>query len=137
MCYAPVLLYPVGGFLIASDRHNSPDGSPFVPPADIVFPAIFAGTLQFLGLVPSGPMEAALDLCSGTGIAAMMMGRTAGRAVAADITARATHFAHFNRLLNDCPNVAIVQGDLYAPVAGRPSISSWRTRRMSRRSTTR
>ena len=116
--YAPVLLYPVGGFLIASDRHDSPDGVPFVPPADIVFPAIFAGTLRFLQLLPSGPMEAALDLCSGSGIAAMVLGRTAGRAVAADITARATHFAHFNRLLNDCRNVAVVQGDLYTPVAG-------------------
>ena len=117
--YAPVLLDPVSGFLIASDRHNSPDGSPFVPPADIVFPAIFAGTLRFLGLLPSGPMEAALDLCSGTGIAAMALGRSAGRAVAADITPRATHFAHFNRLLNDCRDVEIMQGDLYAPVAGQ------------------
>jgi SAM-dependent methyltransferase len=116
--YAPVMLYPVGGFLIASDRHDSPDGSPFVPPADIVFPAIFAGTLRFLRLLPSGPIEAALDLCSGSGIAAMVLGRTAGRAVAADITARATHFAHFNRLLNDCRNVEVAQGDLYTPVAG-------------------
>lgn len=117
--YAPVLLYPVAGFLIVSDRHNSPDGSPFVPPPDIVFPAIFAGTFQFLRLLPSGPMDAALDLCSGTGIAAMALGRTAGRAIAADITARATHFARFNLLLNGCQNVEVVQGDLYAPVAGR------------------
>lgn len=117
--YAPVMLYPVAGFLIASDRHDSPDGAPFVPPPDIVFPAIFAGTLQFLRLLPSGPMDAALDLCSGTGIAAMALGRVAGRAVAADITARATHFACFNRLLNGCQNVEVVQGDLYGPVAGR------------------
>ncbi len=116
--YAPVLLYPVDGFLIASDRHDSPDGSPFVPPPDIVFPAIFAGTLQFLRLLPPGPADAALDLCSGTGIAAMALGRTAGRAVAADITARATHFALFNRLLNGCANVAVVESDLYAAVAG-------------------
>lgn len=116
--YAPILLYPVGGFLIASDRHDSPDGSPFVPPPDIVFPAIFAGTLQFLRLLPPGPADAALDLCSGTGIAAMALGRTAGRAVAADITARATHFALFNRLLNGCENVAVVESDLYAAVAG-------------------
>lgn len=117
--YAPVLLYPVAGLLIASDRHDSPDGSPFVPPPDIVFPAIFAGTLQFLRLLPSGPMDAALDLCSGTGIAAMALGRTAGCAVAADITARATHFTRFNALLNGCQNVEVVQGDLYAPVEGR------------------
>lgn len=116
--YAPVLLYPVRGLLIASDRHDNPDGSPFVPPPDIVFPAIFAGTLRFLRLLPSGPMEAALDLCSGTGVAALALGRVAGRAVAADITARAAHFARFNRLLNGCENVAVVRGDLYAPVEG-------------------
>ncbi len=114
--YAPVLLYPVAGFLIASDRHDNPDGSPFDAPPDIVFPAIFAGTLRFLRLLPSGPMTAALDLCSGTGIAALVLGRTAERAIATDITPRATHFASFNRLLNGCSNVEVVEGDLFAPV---------------------
>src|SRR5438132_6930340 len=39
--YARALLYPVAGFVIASDRHSLPDESEFEPPADLVFPAIF------------------------------------------------------------------------------------------------
>ena len=50
--YARVLLYPVAGFTVASDRHSLPDGSDFEPPPDVVFPAIFGGTLQFLRLLP-------------------------------------------------------------------------------------
>jgi hypothetical protein len=61
--YSPVLLYPVAGLLIASDRHNNPDGSPFVPPPDIVFPAIYFGTLRFLRVISKSPVINALDLC--------------------------------------------------------------------------
>ena len=66
--YARALLYPVAGFVIASDRHSLPDESEFEPPPDIVFPAIFGGTLQFLRLLPRNWEGVALDLCSGTGV---------------------------------------------------------------------
>ncbi|HYU08416.1 MAG TPA: class I SAM-dependent methyltransferase [Gemmatimonadales bacterium] len=117
--YAPVLLYPVHGCWIASDRHDNPDGSPFVAPPDVVFPAIFAGTLRFLRVIPKSASEQALDLCSGSGIGALVLSRSVRHVVASDLTARATHFAQFNRLLNGCENVEVVQGDLYQPVAGR------------------
>lgn len=48
----PVWLYPVEGFLVASDRCDDPDGDSFTPAADIVFPAIYAGTLRYLKLLP-------------------------------------------------------------------------------------
>ena len=35
-----------------------------------VFPAIFGGTLRFLELLPQRHSEAAVDLCSGSGIGA-------------------------------------------------------------------
>ena len=116
---ATVLLYPVAGLLIASDRHENPDRSPFVPPADVVFPAIFGGTLRFLQVLPTSPAADVLDLCAGTGIGALVLSRHASRVVAADITGRAAHFARFNRLLNRCPNVEVAQGDLYEAVEGR------------------
>jgi len=116
---APVLLYPVAGLLIASDRHENPDRSSFVPPVDVVFPAIFAGTLRFLKILPTTSVEDVLDLCAGTGIGALALSRHVQRAVAADITGRATHFARFNCLLNRCANVEVAQGDLYQPVDGR------------------
>lgn len=116
---ATVLLYPVAGLLIASDRHENPDRSPFVPPPDVVFPAIFGGTLRFLQVLPTSPAEDVLDLCAGTGIGALALSRRSSRVVAADITGRAAHFARFNRLLNRCPNVEVAQGDLYEAVEGR------------------
>src|SRR5437667_234719 len=99
------------------DRHDNPDGSALVLASDVVFPALDAGTLRFLGIIPRSSTAEALDLCSGTGIGALVLSRHAQRVVAADITARAAHFARFNALLNGCPNVAVAQGDLYA--AGR------------------
>lgn len=117
--YASVFLYPVAGFIVASDRHSNHDGSPFSSPPDIVFPAIFPGTLRFLRLMASSPAGTALDLCSGSGIGALVLSRSAQRAVAADITARAAHFAEFNRLLNQRDNLQVVQGDLYQAVAGQ------------------
>jgi SAM-dependent methyltransferase len=117
--YSPAFVYPVAGFVIASDRHDSPDGSDVVLASDVVFPALDAGTLRFLGVIARSPVGDALDLCSGTGIAALVLSRHVERVVAADITPRAAHFARFNALLNGRPNVEIAVGDLYEPVAER------------------
>lgn len=117
--YAKVLLYPVAGFLVASDRHSNPDGSDFDPPADIVFPAIYGGTLRFLELLPRTHFEAALDLCAGSGIGAFVLSRYSGRAVCADVSERATLFAFFNRELNNLANVESVRGDCYAAIDGQ------------------
>src|SRR5439155_20466419 len=118
-CYSPAFVYPVAGFVIASDRHDSPDGSDLVLASDVVFPALDAGTLRFLGVIPRSPARDALDLCAGTGIAALVLSRHVERVVAADITPRAGHFATFNARLNGRTNVEVVQGDLYEAVAGR------------------
>jgi SAM-dependent methyltransferase len=116
--YAPVFLYPLGRQFIASDRWNHPDGSRFTPPEDIVYPAITKNTYRFLSMLPAGPCERFLELCSGTGAAAFAAAsRYAARAWAVDITERSTRFAEFNRLLNGLDNVTVLQGDLYAPVA--------------------
>ncbi len=119
MCEAPVLLYPVADLVLASDRHRNADGSALNPPPDAVFPAIFPGTTRFLRLLPTGSFDAALDLGSGTGVAALILAAVSRGAVAADITERAGHFAEFNRRLNDRLQVEVVCGDLYQPVADR------------------
>ncbi|MBI5383076.1 MAG: class I SAM-dependent methyltransferase [Verrucomicrobia bacterium] len=118
---SPVFFYPVGGFLIASDRHDDPDGQPgFLRDAqpDVVFPGIFGGTLRFLELLPPTAGDA-LDLCGGSGIGALCLARQARLAVTADLTPRATRFAEFNLCFNGCARAEAVCGDLYAPVAGR------------------
>lgn len=116
--YANVLLYPVHGLIIASDREINPDGSPLTGMTDLVFPAIYEGTLQFLRLLPQLQGDA-LDLCAGTGIGAFALSRTYQSAFALDINARACLFARFNQILNGRENVEVLQGDLYEPVAGR------------------
>lgn len=117
--YARAMLYPVAGFWIASDRHSLPDRSDFKPSPDIVFPAIYSGTLRFLGLLPRNDSCEALDLCAGTGIGALVLSRHSKHAVSADITERASQFALFNRKLNNRENVEVVRGDLYEAVDGR------------------
>lgn len=111
------MLYPVYGMLVASDRTR-----PVVavasgkPPEDIVYPAIVPNTGVFLSLVPFTPCEAFLDLCAGTGIAALAAARGgAGHSYAYDLTARSTHYAEFNRRLNGVENFTAAQGDLYHP----------------------
>lgn len=114
----PVWVYPADGCVVASDRRNDPDGEPFEPPEDVVFPAIYGGTLRFLELLPEAGGGDALDLCAGTGIGAFRLARTARSAVASDLTARSAQFAEFNARLNAVA-VESLCGDLYAPVSGR------------------
>jgi len=116
--YARALLYPVAGFLVASDRHSMPDSSNFHPAPDIVFPAIYHGTLQFLRLLPRSLRARALDLCGGAGVGALVLSRHSKKAISADITERATNFSLFNRALNNCDNVDVRCGDLYDAVSG-------------------
>jgi SAM-dependent methyltransferase len=117
--FSPVCLYPVRQLYIASDRWTSPDGGTFSPPADIVYPAITRNTHRFLAMLPAEPCDRLLDLCSGTGVAALVAASSnARRAWALDIAARSARFAEFNRLLNGIANAVALEGDLYAPVAG-------------------
>lgn len=116
---SPVWVYPVDGFVMVSDRTTDPEGATFVPPADVVFPAIYPGTLRFLKLLPeaAGKVDA-LDLCGGSGIGALHLSRSAHSAVTADITERSTFFAEFNAGLNGTA-VTSLCGDLYEPVKDR------------------
>lgn len=116
---ATTLLYPTRGLYIASDRARNADGSPFVSPSDIVYPAIIPNTDLFLTLLPGARCEAFLDLCCGTGIGALAAARHSEWAWATDIAARSTHFAEFNRRLNGIANVTVAKSDVYASVAGK------------------
>ncbi len=111
-----VLLYPVRSLWVISDSMTNPEvkASP-----DVVYPAITPNTYRFLSLIPDTPCGSFLELCGGTGIAALCAARNgAKRSVSTDITARATYFAEFNGRLNDLPWFAARQGDLYEPVRG-------------------
>jgi SAM-dependent methyltransferase len=106
---ATVMLYPLRGLYIVSDL-------PEPTFEDVVYPANVPNSDLCLDYLPTGPCDAFLDLCSGTGIAALTAARNGARhSWAFDITARAAHFAEFNRRLNAIPNMTPAQGDLYEP----------------------
>jgi len=117
-CVCPVWVYPAAGFVIVTDRRDDPEGGELVPAEDIVFPAIYAGTLRFLQLLPEARGGDALDLCGGSGIGALQLARTARTAATADLTRRSALFAEFNSRLNGVDMQSLC-GDLYAPVEGR------------------
>lgn len=116
-CHAAVLLYPTESLWIASDLNASPDGSGLTELAtDAVYPAVTKNTRHFLSLLPPTPCRRFLELCAGTGIAALLASRYAERTWAVDITERATQFARFNAALNGIGTCTALQGDLYQAV---------------------
>jgi hypothetical protein len=70
--YSPVTLCPVDGVYVASERWTQPDGSPFSWPPDAVYPALTRNTQVFLGNLSRQPCDRLLDLCSGSGVAALV-----------------------------------------------------------------
>lgn len=118
--YSPVVVSPVQGLYLISDRTTNPDGSRLERPLDSVYPAGSANTQRFLDVMPNVPCDAFLELCSGTGIGALVAARDfAKHAWAADIADRSTKFCEFNSSLNGIANVTAITGDLYACVSGQ------------------
>jgi methylase of polypeptide subunit release factors len=118
--YAPVALCPVEGLFVVSDRWSAPDEADFKLAADAVYPALTLNTQAFLGMLMRAPCEALLDLCSGTGVAALLAASSfASHAVAGDVEPRCVEFADFNRRLNGLSNVSMVQSDVYGSVEGQ------------------
>ena len=115
---ATVALYPIEHLYIASDRYNSADGLAFEGFDDIVYPCLFETTARFIRILPRTPCGPVLDLCSGTGVAALLLAKTSEHTYAADLTERCAQFALFNQRLNGIVNSSVITGDLYEPVAG-------------------
>ncbi|MDQ2667029.1 MAG: class I SAM-dependent methyltransferase [Gemmatimonadota bacterium] len=119
-CVSVVALYPTEGLYVASDRHGRIQLVASGKPVDLVYSALTPETQRFVELMPRIPCDEYLELCSGTGIAALVAARDfAGSVWAVDITRRSTRFADFNAALNGLHNVCALEGDVYEPVAGR------------------
>jgi methylase of polypeptide subunit release factors len=118
---SPAMVYPLRGVWVASDRPSLMDGQSSPPPDDFVFPAITPNTELFLDLTPLDSCDALLDLCAGSGAAALIGARCGARAAwSCDLTERSTHFAEFNRRLNGLERqVTVSCGDLYEAARGQ------------------
>jgi 16S rRNA G966 N2-methylase RsmD len=117
---ASVALYPLEGVYMASDRFIDAQVIGEGTPADIVYASLTREARKFVEFMPRRPCNDYLELCAGSGVAALIAGKTfAQRATAIDIAERSTRFAEFNARLNGLANVTALAGDLYEPVAGR------------------
>ncbi|MGH7506312.1 MAG: hypothetical protein ACRELX_11705, partial [Longimicrobiales bacterium] len=107
-----VMLYPVEDVFLASDLTRDPAQpmAPYTQPDDAVYPAITRNTGDFLSLLPRTPCARFLELCGGTGVAAIIAAPATEIAVTADITERSTQFAEWNAKLNRRTNVRAVRG---------------------------
>lgn len=113
-----VLLYPVESVNIVSDLPiNRVDGSVTSFP-DAVYPPLMASAGWYLAMMPRTPCENFLELCGGTGVAALLASAFASQSCSVDITKRSTIFAEFNAAMNQTPRFRALQGDLYDPVSG-------------------
>lgn len=64
------------------------------------------------------PTRSTLDLGCGGGVQSFLAARHCERVIAIDKNPRAVSFARFNARLNGVRNVEVLEGDLFAPVAG-------------------
>jgi len=118
--YATAALYPVRGLFLVSDRWTSPECAPIEMAVDVVYPAVTVNTCHFLETLPNEPCDSFLDLCSGSGVAALLAASSYARhAWATDVTESSTRCAEFSRLLNGIENVTVAQGDLYQAAGER------------------
>src|SRR5206468_3275957 len=105
-------LVPHDELLIASDRSAAAEGH-----ADHV-PGVHRPSVALAHLTVRGPVERALDLCTGNGIQAILLAAHAESVVATDVNARAVAYAEFNAALNDAGNVETRVGSFFDPVDG-------------------
>ncbi len=110
-----VLLYPTEGLYVISDHSERPAG--LAPLGnDVVYAAVTNNTRTFLQFLPRTPCGRFLEVCGGTGIAALVATRFAQDVATADVTERSARFADFNGRLNGFDRYRSLQGDMYAPV---------------------
>lgn len=113
---ATVMLYPTQGLWLASDRQPMRAADIDAIAQDYVFSALSDLTQRFLDSVPDAPGGRVLEMCAGTGIAALRaVKRGAAEAWASDIAPRCVQFARFNARLNDLADrVHVVESDAWS-----------------------
>jgi SAM-dependent methyltransferase len=114
-------LFPVGGRLIFSD-HAWPElphpGCAAVPYDQVM--AVGLDSRHLARVTSRRHVRSALDLCTGSGVHALLAASHAQRVCAVDISPRAVRCTRFNALAQGAANLETVEGDLFDPV-GRES----------------
>jgi len=116
--YSNIDIFCVDGLLIATDHRYQLKGITIDEQ-----PVMYIG-LDSLGLVNVGLRYAAgeaLDLCSGSGVQALVASKYCDHVTGVDINPRAIRVSRFNADLNGITNVRFMEGDLYEALDGKAS----------------
>ncbi|MBL8214221.1 MAG: methyltransferase [Bryobacterales bacterium] len=113
-----VMVLPGFGFIVAADRGVRPGGLVYQE-QDFVMCGAENLSRRYVDTFGKSPCESLLELGTGAGLGALVASRFAAKVTATDIVPRAVSYAEFNCRLNGVTNVEVLQGDLFAPVAGR------------------
>jgi len=112
-------LFPVGDRLIFSD-HAWPE-LPHPGYAEVPYDQVMQVGLDsrhLLRCTRRRPVRAALDLCTGSGVHALLAAAHSQRVFAVDINPRAARCTRFNAQALGATNVEVLVGDLFEPVHG-------------------
>ncbi|MFB3815807.1 MAG: methyltransferase [Terriglobales bacterium] len=117
--WAPVALCPIEDLYLVSDRWSPPDSNPWQLPVDAVYPALTYNTQHFLRNLSQRPCERMLDLCTGSGVAALLAaGSYAKQVIATDVAEPSLQATEFNIRLNGLTNTTARQSDVYNALTG-------------------
>lgn len=109
---ATVDVHCVDGVYLLSDHAITPERF-----REAVFPiSIDSWVMSFA--TPRWPFSKAADLCTGTGVHALLAAPYGGSVTGVDINYRALQFAEFNATLNGRSNVRFTPGSLLEPLRG-------------------
>jgi len=108
-------LYPCEGVYLFADLKFSP----FKRLPNHVY-EVGGDSYTLARCTPRWPNEAALDLCTGSGVHAVLAARHTQEVMGVDINSRAIDFSSLNAVINNVhDHCAFVRGSLYEPAAGR------------------
>jgi SAM-dependent methyltransferase len=112
-------LFPINERLIFSD-HAWPElphpGCTTVPYDQVM--AVGLDSRYLAHATVRGPVRSALDLCTGSGVHALLAAPHAHRVLAVDINPRAVRCTRFNAQALGAPNVEAIESDLFDAVPG-------------------
>jgi carbamoyltransferase len=111
-------LFPVGDRLIFSDHawHKLPHpGYKTVPRDSVMF--VGSDSRWLARATVRRPVRAALDLCTGSGVQALLAAAHSERVLAVDINPRAVRCARFNAKISGVLNMEVAEGNLFEPVS--------------------
>jgi len=116
-CFARATLFPVGDQLVFSD-HAWPK-LPHPGCVNVTYDQVMyigADSRWLAQTTVRQPMGSTLDLCTGSGVHALLASSHSQRVVAVDINPRATRCTHFNAQISGATNIEITVGDLFEPI---------------------